>query len=420
MRWDSLALVDLRKFQCYGWKSMSGKPWIRRKEPSRHARRWCPCAPFEPTLSTNLCPPSAPRSEIKVTVLFLPRKNDMTDKGKSVRDLDPVLRMMRHVPLQVMVLYLFFSSAFCAAAEQVMIATPSRGLFELPVVVAMRNGYFRTEGLDVQKIQIQPEIAVKALLAGEVDYISAWGATVQAAMTGAPIKVVAAMVSRPLHVLISRPAIRIGRDLKGKTLGVDSAGSRIDYLSRLAVRYLGLDPDRDVKIIDTGESLLRVAALKNGSIDATAVDVALAVKAEEEGMTRLLHLGDIIDLPTSGIAVASARLATHREQIKKVIPATLRGARFIKQKRSETIRIIQSQLRVTSSQAIKTYDSAIRSFTDDGFVSQRAVSLDVRRAKEEIQLATDPALSQVADWSVLREIKLERSKIPYWLKSYEP
>jgi len=44
----------------------------------------------------------------------------------------------------------------------------------------------------------------------------------------------------------------------------------------------------------------------------------------------------------------------------------------------------------------------------------------VRRAKEEIQLATDPALSQVADWSVLREIKLERSKIPYWLKSYEP
>src|SRR5499433_3771173 len=344
----------------------------------------------------------------------------MRANGNSGPDSAGVRRAIRNVLVKIIPLYVFFSHAFCAAAEQVMIATPSRGLFELPVIVAMRNGYFRTEGLEVQKIQIQPEIAVKALLAGEVDYISAWGATVQAAMTGAPIKVVAAMVSRPLHVLISRPAIRIGRDLKGKTLGVDSAGSRIDYLSRLAVRYLGLDPDRDVKIIDTGESFLRVAALKDGSIAATAVDVALAVKAEEEGMTRLLHLGDIIDLPISRIAVASARLATHREQIKKVIQATLRGARFIKQKRSETIRIIQSQLRVTSSQAIKTYDSAIRSFTDDGFVFQRAVSLDVRRAKEEIQLATDPALSQVADWSVLREIKLERSKIPYWLRSDEP
>src|SRR5215475_9493831 len=239
--------------------------------------------------------------------------SEMSNKGTSGWDLNTVRRATRDVLLQVIALYVFFSSAFCAA-EQVMIATPSRGLFELPIVVAMRNGYFRTEGLEVQKIQIQPEIAVKALLAGEVDYVSAWGATVQAAMAGAPIKVVAAMVSRPLHVLISRPAIHIGRDLKGKTLGVDSAGSGVDYLSRLAVRYLGLDPDRDVKIIDTGESLLRVAALKDGSIDATAVDVALAVKAEEEGMTRLLHLGDIIEPPISGIAVASARLATHREQ----------------------------------------------------------------------------------------------------------
>ena len=327
---------------------------------------------------------------------------------------------MRNILLKVIPLYVFFSSAFCAAAERVMIATPSQGLFELPVVVAMRNGYFRTEGLEVQKIQIQPEIAVKALLAGEVDYVLAWGASVQAAMTGAPIKVVAAMVSRPLHVLISRPEIRFGRDLKGKTLGVDSVASRVDYLSRVAVRYLGLDPDRDVKIIDTGDSLLRVAALKDGSIDATAVDVALAVKAEEEGLKRLLHLGDIIDLPISGIAVTAAKLATHREQIKKVIQATLRGARFIKQKRPETVRIIQSHLRITPSQATKTYDSAIRSFTDDGFVSERAVSLDVRRAKEELQLAKDPSLSQVADWSLLREIKLERSKIPYWLKNYEP
>jgi ABC-type nitrate/sulfonate/bicarbonate transport system substrate-binding protein len=345
----------------------------------------------------------------------------MSDKGKSGRDLDTVQRTMRNVLLKVIPLYVFFSSAFCAAAEQVMIATPSQGLYELPVVVAMRNGYFRTEGLEVQKIQIQPEIAVKALLAGEVGYVSAWGASVQAAMTGAPIKVVAAMVSRPMHVLISRPEIRVGRDLKGKTLGVDSFDSRVDYLSRLAVRYLGLDPDRGgVKIIDTGESLLRVAALKDGSIDATAVDVALAVKAEEGGLKRLLHLGDIIDLPVSGIAVTSAKLATHGEQIKKVIQATLRGARFIKQKRPETIRIIQSHLRITLSQATKTYDSSIRFFTDDGFVSERAVALDVRRAKEELQLATEPSLSQVTDWSLLREIKLERSKIPYWLKHYEP
>lgn len=328
---------------------------------------------------------------------------------------------MRGIVLTVTALcMLFFSAVFCVAGERVMIATPGKGLFEMPVVVAIRNGYFRKEGLEVQKVQIQSQIAVKALVAGEVDYILDWGSSVQAAITGVPIKVVAVMVSSPLHVLISRPEIRFGRDLKGKTLGVDSFASRVDYLSRVAARYLGLDPDGDIRIVDTGDSLLRLAALKDGSIDATAIDVAFAVQAEEEGSNRLLHLGDIIDLPSSGITVAAAKLATHREQIKKFIRAALRGIRFIKQNRPETVRIIQNYLKITPFQAAKAYDSAVRAYTADGFVSDRAVSLDVRLAKEGLKIANGLSLNQVADWSLLREIKSEERKVPYWMKNYEP
>jgi ABC-type nitrate/sulfonate/bicarbonate transport system substrate-binding protein len=130
-------------------------------------------------------------------------------------------------------------------------------------------------------------------------------------------------------------------------------------------------------------------------------------------------LGEILDLPVSGIAVTAGKLATQREQIKKFIRATLRGARFIKRNRPDTVRIIQSYLRITPSQAAQTYDSSVRFFTDDGFVSDRAVSLDVRRAKEELNITKDPSLSQVADWSLLREIKLEQSRVPFWLKNYE-
>ena len=318
--------------------------------------------------------------------------------------------------LKVIALCALFFPDFCVAAERVMIATPSQGPLEMPVVVAMRNGYFRREGLEVHKIQIQPEIAVKALVAGEVDYTLALGSSVRAAMTGVPIKVVAAMTSRPLHVFISRPEIHFARDLKGKTIGVDGFAGAVDYLSRVAVRYLGLDPDRDVSMVDTGDSALRLAALKTGAIDATAVDVVLAVKAEEEGFKRLVYLGDIIDLPISGIAVTGAKLANHREQIKKVIRATLRGTRFIKQNRPETLRIMQSYLRITPAQAAHTYDASIRSLTDDGLVSERAIALDMRRAKEELPPVKDLPLSQVADWSLLGEIKLERRKIPPWLK----
>jgi NitT/TauT family transport system substrate-binding protein len=318
--------------------------------------------------------------------------------------------------LKTIGLCVFLLPHFCAAAERVMIATPSQGPFEMPVVVAMRNGYFKKEGLEVHKIQIQPEIAVKALVAGEVDYSLALGSSVRAAMTGVPIKVVAAMTSRPLHVFIARPEIQFARNLRGKTIGVDRFAGTVDYLSRVAARYLGLDPDRDVSMVDTGDSALRLAALKTGAIDATAVDVVLAVQAEEEGFKRLVYLGDIIDLPVSGVAVTGAKLANNREQIKKVIRATLRGVHFIKQNRPETLRMMQSYLRITPAQAARTYDVSVRSLTDDGFVSERAIALDMRRAKEELSPVKDPPLSQVADWSLLGEIKLERRKIPSWIR----
>jgi hypothetical protein len=48
------------------------------------------------------------------------------------------------------------------AAERVMMATPSRGLFEFPVVAAMRKGYFTDEGLEIRKIQMQPAIGVRS------------------------------------------------------------------------------------------------------------------------------------------------------------------------------------------------------------------------------------------------------------------
>jgi ABC-type nitrate/sulfonate/bicarbonate transport system substrate-binding protein len=169
-------------------------------------------------------------------------------------------------------------------------------------------------------------------------------------------------------------------------------------------------------MVETGDSALRLEALKTGAIDATAVDVVLAVKAEEEGFKRLVYLGDIIDHPISGIAVTGAKLANQREQIKRVIRATLRGVRFIKQNRPETLRMMQSYLRITAAQAAQTYDASVRSLTDDGLISERAIALDMRRAKEEFSPVKDFPLSRVADWSLLGEIKWERRKIPPWIR----
>lgn len=346
---------------------------------------------------------------MKVAILYLPSSIFGSPIDRGWRGLAPRnfgLGVFGRSLLLVLLAFLPGGRAIAApAAERVMMATPSHGLFEFPVVVAMRKGFFQEEGLDVRKIQMQPQIGVKALVAGDVDYFLAWGSSLRAAITGVPIKVVAGLASKPLHVLIARSEIKSGKDLKGKIIGVDSFAGTVDYLTRAAARHYGLDPDKDIKIIVTGPSPMRLAAIKAGSIDATAIDVAFAAKAEEEGLRRLLHLADIIDLPLSGISVMDTKLAKEREQVKRAVRAALKGTRFMKANRAETLQIMTGYLGVTPSQAANAYDSSIHSFTDDGLVSEKGLMLDVQLTKERLKLTKEVPLSQIVDWSLIQEIK---------------
>ena len=290
-------------------------------------------------------------------------------------------------------------------AERIAIATPSRGLFEFPVVVAMRKGFYKSEGLDVDKIQMQPAVGVKALISGDVGYLLAWGSALRAAVTGVPIKAVVGLAGRPLHVLVARPEIKTPKDLKGKVIGVDSVAGTVDYLSRVAVRHFGFEPEKDVKIIVTGESPTRLAALHAGSIDATPIDVAFAVKAEDQGFRRLVYFGDLIELPLSGIAVMDDKLQSQRDQVKRVVRASVRGLRFMKKNRAETVQMLSDYLRITPAQSARAYDASINSFTDDGIISDKGVLLDVQLTKERLKLTKDIPLSQLVDWSLVKEIK---------------
>jgi ABC-type nitrate/sulfonate/bicarbonate transport system substrate-binding protein len=327
--------------------------------------------------------------------------------------------MLRILAKTIVLVVLVFASV-AAAAEQVNVAMRGVGMGELPIIVAMRNRYFATEGLQIRLIQIQSRIAIKSLMAGELDFDLGWNNSIRAAISGTPIKLVAVTVARPLHVLIGRPDIGSGKNLKGKTLGVDAFFPGTDYLSRLTLRYLGVDPEKDVNIVEIDKSVSGLEELREGKIQAAVVDLATAIRAEEEGFKRLIHLGALIDLPVCGIAVTAKKLGLERAQVKKFIRAVHRGARFIKQNRSDTLHILQHFLKMTQSQAARAHEAAVGAYTDDGFISDRALALSVRRVRDELESSGDPMLAQVADWSVLRELLADRRKIPFWLRQYDP
>ncbi len=103
-----------------------------------------------------------------------------------------------------------------------------------------------------------------------------------------------------------------------------------------------------------------------------------------------------------------SKLQNQRDQVKRFVRATIRGTRFMKQNRAETIQMLSDYLNITPSQSAKAHDASMNSFSDDGLISDKAVNMDVQLARERLKITKEIPLSQLVDWSLIREIKAEK------------
>lgn len=93
------------------------------------------------------------------------------------------------------------------AADKVVISYSSRSYAFLPAQVAVVKGFFREENLEPLLIQMRSQLAVPALMSGEVDYTLSFGNIITGAMQGMPFKILAVLTEKPLYSLVSRPDI---------------------------------------------------------------------------------------------------------------------------------------------------------------------------------------------------------------------
>jgi NitT/TauT family transport system substrate-binding protein len=114
----------------------------------------------------------------------------------------------------------FFSSqpAESQSLKKVTIGISATNVNYLPFFVALRKGFYRDEGIDLQVIYMASTLTSKTVLTGDVDYSGAVSGVVGAAVQGHPIKVVMFTVARPLLFLISKKDITQPQQLKGKKL----------------------------------------------------------------------------------------------------------------------------------------------------------------------------------------------------------
>src|SRR6266540_4604881 len=303
----------------------------------------------------------------------------------------------------------FFALAFAATSlsansEVVNIGISTVGLYELPTEISKRKGFYQEEGLDVRKIVVRTPLHVAALLAGELDYSTVTGIILSASVQGMPLKTIMGWFDKPLHMLIARPNIKKLTDLKDKRVAVSTYGSIPHVMLREALASAGMNPEKDITVLALGGSGDRLAALAAGIVDATPLDVAYVQRTEKLGFTNLLYLGDAVNLRLGGFAVNMDKIQRNPEQISRVVRATLKGVRFLKNNKPETLAIMRDYLKISGDYVEKIYQFALKSLNENGLLAKSSLENEIRLARENLKIKDNVPEENVADWRFVEEV----------------
>ena len=291
---------------------------------------------------------------------------------------------------------------------EAIIGYPSRSMTELPTHLAVKKGFFRNEGLEVQFVQAKSSILAAALASESMSYVTSVTTTIGGIMGGIPAKVVAGVTRNNPDFLMVRPEVRSIPELKGKKLAVSGFGGASHQRLLIILRNAGLNPTVDVNILSVGEARLRLEQLRLGAIDATVLTAPHNFLAERAGFRSLGSSADILALPAVGVATLERRLRERPEEVKKVLRALLKGMRYLKEHREEAVSAAMEWLSLDRDLAERSYDIMLPNYSLDGGIDLAALQASLDQISQ-MRGGSRKSLSvaEVTDFSLLEEVRRE-------------
>jgi len=271
---------------------------------------------------------------------------------------------MRRILLGLM-LILSVASVF-SHSDDALVRIASAGLSGelLPLWIAQDRHLFKKYGLDTEVITIQGgPLAVQTLLSGSVQFhAGGTSSIVEAKMRGAETVTVAVFIDSLPYTLVSSQAITSAPQLKGKRFAVSRLGSVSDLSLRIALRNLGINPEKEAVILGIGDQTARFTALRSGSVDATVISPPLTVTARKMGFNQIASFQE------AGITWAYNSIDTtldFAQKSQQTVLGVLRGfveaIAYIHKNKEESLATLKHWMRLEDREALdETYDYLLK------------------------------------------------------------
>jgi ABC-type nitrate/sulfonate/bicarbonate transport system substrate-binding protein len=301
--------------------------------------------------------------------------------------------------------------AWCAEKTSklasVRIAYVSRSILDMPYVIARDRGFFREEGLEAEFVFMKAIQTVQTMLAGGVDFGTATGTAISAAVNGADVRVVFALTDKPSFDMIAQPNVTNVQQMRGKKLGISAPGSLTEILARqiLLVNKIPLD---QVTMLSLGTSDVTYVALKAGTIDATMLQVPQNLISQEEGYRKIASGADVYRAVQGGLTTTKTVLSERPEVVTRVIRATQKALRLIRNDKKFTVEFIKGPFldlgKDRDKYADRVYDTALAFYLQSGVVDEKLQRDMIATAAQRVKPKDPVPPERVFDFSFAQKV----------------
>jgi NitT/TauT family transport system substrate-binding protein len=170
--------------------------------------------------------------------------------------------------------------------------TQASGAFT-PLWVAQQAGLFKKHGLDASLKLLNSQVALQALVAGEVDVISSGPDLVNARLQGVPVKYIGGPLQRFIFQLWGGKGIVSLVELKGKTIAVTTPRTSTEIATREALKKTGVISDKDVSFLYVQTIPAVLTAVMGGKTAAGTLSAPNTLKARDAGLSLLIDIAQI-------------------------------------------------------------------------------------------------------------------------------
>lgn len=259
-----------------------------------------------------------------------------------------------------------FASFFLRAAEaeaatlaKLRVGYPSPSASFFPLFATKEAGLLEKYGFDTEMVYVQGVQLVQVHVSGQLDLSSVSSVVyLQASVEGADLIQVASSIDNQLMKLMVHPTIAKPEDLKGKTLAVTRFGSLTDLLVRPALKNWGLEPQKDVKLIQIGRMPDIATAISQKSVDGGVISFPTSIQAEKMNIKTLLDFAESgFDIPATTVVVSRRFTKSHRDVVLRFLKAYVEGTRRLLTDRELGIRALRKYGGISDREMLgTTYD----------------------------------------------------------------